>query len=182
MSGNATTIVVGIVGVGVSVIVAYVFYWIGEKSSGDQVRGLRTQNGELLSSVDSVRRLLAVYVERMEQRSSQLAPTSGTGAHGESLPTGFGGGRHGPTEADSAVLELVRASLSVLQNERGEVDPSLLLDEVGRAVGPDRLPLAENELRRLRATGDVEWQGDDSDLCKVPILRVRPATRGGQAK
>jgi len=74
---------------------------------------------------------------------------------------------------DTAITQLVLASLSVLQDERGQVDMRRLLAEIGAAVGPELVSAAENALRELRRRGAVEWQGDDRDLTRIAKLNVR---------
>jgi hypothetical protein len=155
MNGNATTIVVGVVGIVVAIGIASISYWLGHKDA----RALATK-------VDELRRILAGLVSAPDgSKPSAPEPVF-------PVPAAAGTGNLG--EPDAALVRLVRTSLGVLQDEHGMVDLQLLLDEVGRAVGPERLPLVEDELRHLRASGALEWQAGEKDLSHIPVVRVVP--------
>jgi hypothetical protein len=72
----------------------------------------------------------------------------------------------------SALDILVRESIGILLNERGEVSVPRLLRAVAHEL-PDASPSAiSSSLGKLRETGKVSWLGDD--IMKAGVIRVHP--------
>lgn len=162
MSGNTATVVAGLAGILVSIICSYVFYWLGGRDS-------HRQNSELMQEVAELRTLLSSFVQGIADRlpaAHALIKTAGGDKGVDPSVANL------PKEAtDIAMEELIRASLGALLNERGEVDMTRLLREVGGAVGPRHMAEAVAVLRRLRDQGVVSW-GDAEDLSQVRTVRV----------
>jgi hypothetical protein len=165
MGANTLTVVVGGVGVLCSAIFPYYFYWLGGRKA-------KAQNSELRS-------LISLLVQ---QRISDRSPASSGAVQLDAPRSGVAP----PSDAladsvlsDAALEELVRASLGALLNERGEVEMTRLLGEVGAVLGPSHMSDALSALRRLRAKGVVSWDDGDDDMSRVRTVRVvvvqRPA-------
>jgi hypothetical protein len=68
---------------------------------------------------------------------------------------------------------LVRASLGMLLNERGEVSVERVLSEVGMSLRRPSRDAIVATLQSLRARCLVDWSGPD-DLTGVEVVRVAP--------
>lgn len=159
MSANSLTVIVGVLGIAVSAVLSYVFFWLGGRKSS-------AQNSELRS-------LISILVERRiadQSRPSLDHAQSETTDQSHQLVVSRGSSD--ALLSDVALEELLRASLAALVDERGEVQMTRLLREVSAAVGSHHISDALNLLRRLRDQAVVSWEGSDDDLTKVSTVHV----------
>jgi hypothetical protein len=153
-----TSLLLTVGSVAVGVVVAWVFY---RKSRDDARR-----------DADAARAIMQRLMERLAAAAPTpvlIAPGAGAVHDAVSLGAPVAVPQVAP---ETAIAELVLASLSVMQDGRGQVDMRRLLGEIGADVGPERMSDAEEALRELRRRGVVEWQGDDHDLPRIGKLTV----------
>jgi hypothetical protein len=163
---GAAPVTLGIAGIVVSVVCAWLFYWLGGRVG-------RRQNSALLKEISELRKLLAEYVQSMSERldTTSLLYEGHIEPSSESLEPADTIGR---SEPNVAIEELVRASLGALVNEKGEVEMSRLMREVSLAMGSQDPSVAFEVLRRLRPKGVVDWGTSDELLPQASTLYVQP--------
>jgi hypothetical protein len=155
MNANTLTVIVGIAGI----VASYLLYLVGARKA-------RTENGRLHQEIADTRSVLASYVFARSNSSDKKAVTSPASSATDLLP-------------DTAIEELLRASLGALVNERGDVDVTRLMREVAAVVGPSHIADALATIRRMRDQGVVWWDGGGDDLSGVRTLHVRVVRSAG---
>jgi hypothetical protein len=162
MSGNGLTIIVGIAGVLVSVLCAFLAFRMGVRQADRQTAELLTessrQNAQVIAVTNGQKLELAREMRQVRGAFSSFFQQVVRGS-----PS---------TNKESATEVLVRASLGVLLDEHGEVRLQRLLDDVAAAAKTPSQSETLSVLRRMREEGVVDWSGP-ADLMNVKFVRVR---------
>jgi hypothetical protein len=172
MTGNVLTIVVGLIGVGASLVFSLVFYQAGKKTSAaDRAMLLETIEGQrdILLGL----RITQPVITQHEVQQALDSAGAGDGSAADVIASSLN------TAASTAALDrLVRASLGALLNERGEVELARLLQDVDHAVGNSHVAEVLEVLRHMRAQGTITWQGSADNLTATDLVRVSPRSHG----
>jgi hypothetical protein len=157
MSGDVLTVLVGLVGVLVSVGASAGTYRLGKRTS-------LVENAELLAEISALRGILSSVVQRIS------SPDSDTGIQGHLRPESWLATE--PPSADNTANVVVRAVLGSLVNEKGEVAFHRLLREVSLAMGHPSFAEVAEVLTQLRGEGFADWYPDEPDLAGVETIHV----------
>lgn len=149
MSANILTLMVGIAGI----LAGYYFYFLGTRKA-------KAENARLHRDIAETNKVLSNLLRVRSEYSNGGVVTPSTASTNAPI-------------SDVAVEELLRAFLGALVNERGDVDKTRLMREVGAVLGPGRITGAVDVLRRLRDQGVVSWDENGDDLSRVRTLHVR---------
>jgi hypothetical protein len=163
MNGNLVTILCTLGGVLVGFFSSLWLAHSGKRSAKEDADRLREKLAGLQELFAGVKKDLETQFKNrplpntvaepgMEAKASITAPKTGA--------------------SSSTIDNLVRVSLASLLDAKGDVELSRLVAEVTRTVGAQNYPAVLDSIKRLKAEGAVDWEGDD--LASGALIHVLP--------
>jgi len=153
MTGTEITILSTAIGVAVGFLSSL---WLARSST----TAAHLQNRRLLSEIAVLRELFAGVQTSVMETLPALVNTHtvvrGTGTFDSAIVQGATSSFLNPS-----VDVLVRSTLGTLVDQLGKVEMRRLLQEVDRSLGSSHSDATFDSLRRLRAEGVIDWDGED---------------------